>query len=294
MKRVIISFFAAMSLVSCQSDVVPDDTTIPLPTVTSSIPTSTTIAPTTTTVSVPELESAIYVFFEGYPVAPGPYLAAVSRPGIDQLDETLTALLEGVTEEESDMGLASTIPAGTKLLDVEVTDGVALVDLSREFESGGGSLSMMGRVAQIVYTATRFDGVDSVRFSLEGAPLDVLGGEGLIIDEPQARSDWVDLIPPILLEEPIWGSTSRRDLTVSGIAELESGTLSYVIVDADGLIIHEGEITTIPGQRSEFSADVTLEEIPNPGTGSIIAWEWAPDGTQRHVLEYPLNLVDMP
>jgi hypothetical protein len=292
MKRAIISVFAAMSLVSCQSDVVPDETTILLPTTTSSISTSTTNGSTTTTVSVPELESAIYVFFEGYPVAPGPYLVAVSRPGIDQLDETLTTLLEGVTEEESGMGLASTIPAGTKLLDVEVTDGVALVDLSREFESGGGSLSMMGRVAQIVYTATRFDGVDYVRFSLEGAPLDVLGGEGLIIDEPQARSDWVDLIPPILLEEPTWGSTPTRDLTVSGIAELESGTLSYVIVDADGLIIHEGQITTIPGKRSEFSADLALEEIPNTGTGSIIAWEWAPDGSQRHVLEYPLNLVD--
>lgn len=151
---------------------------------------------------------------------------------------------------------------------------------------------MMGRVAQIVYTATRFEDVDSVRFFLEGAPLDVLGGEGLIIDEPQTRSAWTELIPPILIEEPLWDSTVGSEIEVAGTAELESGTVSYVLVDADGLIIHEGEIASTPGVRSEFTTSITLGEIPNPGMGSIIVWEWAPDGSQQHVLEYPLTLVN--
>lgn len=300
MKRLALSLFALLVVVSCQAEAVPDESTTPLPTTTSNVAPSstmaatTTTAPTTTTIPIPEVESAIYLFFEGYPVAPGPYLTAVSRPGIEDLDQTLTALLEGVTENEATVGLSSTIPEGTVLLGVEVSGGVALVDLSREFESGGGSLSMMGRVAQIVYTATRFDDVDSVRFLLEGAPLDALGGEGLIIDRPQTRSDWTELIPPILVEEPLWGSTVGTLIDITGTAELESGMVSYVIVDADGLIIHEGEIASIPGQRIDFSASVVLEEIPNPGMGSIIAWEWAPDGSQRYVLESPLILVDQP
>jgi hypothetical protein len=240
------------------------------------------------------MEPAIYLIFEGYPIAPGPYLAAVSRPGIDDLGEALIALLEGATVEEEMMGLSSTVPQGTELLGVEVSAGVAFVDLSREFESGGGSLSMMGRVAQIVYTATRFEEVDSVRFLLEGTPLDVLGGEGLIIDEPQTRSVWRDLIPPILVEAPLWGSAVGNEIDVAGTAELESGTVSYVVVDADGLIIHEGEIASTPGEWSEFAATVVLEEVPHPGRGSIIVWEWAPDGSQRHVLEYPLTLMDEP
>lgn len=300
MKRLAIALVAILLLVSCQPEAVPDETTTLLPATTSTIATTTSVtatsttAATTTTVAIPEVESAIYLFFEGYPVAPGPYLVAVSRPGIDDLDGALTALLEGVTEDESLMGLSSTIPEGTELLGVEVTDGVAFVDLGREFESGGGSLSMMGRVAQIVYTATRFEEVDSVRFLLAGAPLDVLGGEGLIIDEPQTRSAWRDLIPPILVEEPLWGSTVGNEIEVAGTADLESGTVSYVIVDAEGLIIHEGEMATTPRQRSEFAASVVLEEIPNPGRGSFIVWEWAPDGSQRHVLDYPLTLVDEP
>lgn len=297
MRPLAIQLLVVLLLVSCQPETVPETATM-LPTTTatdapgSTVTSTSTTAPATTTLPIPEVESAVYLFFQGYPVAPGPYLAAVSRPGIAGLSEALTALLEGVTEAEEAMGLSSTIPEGTVLLGLEVSEGVALVNLSREFESGGGSLSMMGRVAQIVYTATRVEGVDSVRFLLEGAPLDVLGGEGLIIDEPQTRSAWGELIPPILVEAPLWGSTVGNQIDVVGTADLDTGTVSYVIVDAEGLIIHEGEMTTVAGDRSEFAASVVLEEIPNPGTGSIIVWEWAPDGSQRHVLEYPLTLVN--
>lgn len=294
MKPLAISLAVVFVLTSCQSDTMPDQTTTLPPATTSTVTATSSLATTTTTVPITETETAIYLFFEGYPVAPGPYLAAVSRHGIEDLDGALTALLEGVSEDEAAMGLSSTIPADTELLGVEVSDGVAHVDLNSEFESGGGSLSIMGRVAQIVYTATKFDEVDSVRFLMEGAPLDVLGGEGLIIDEPQARSAWTDLIPPILIETPSWGSTVGSEITITGTADLESGTVSFVIVDADGLIIHEGDIGSTPGERSEFATSITLEEIPNQGRGSIIVWEWTPDGSQRHVIEYPVTLVATP
>jgi hypothetical protein len=273
----------ALLLLSCQAETFPDSTTAP---------TTPTTQPSTTTstVDVPDEQSVVYLFFEGYPVEPGPYLVTVSRPDANDLEGALTALLDGVSEEEATMGLSTAIPEGTSLLGVEVSDGVASVDLSTEFESGGGSFAMMGRVAQVVYTATGFQGVDSVRFLLEGAQLDVLGGEGLIIDEPQTRDDWVGLTPPILVERPSWGSTTGGEIEIIGLAELDSGTVSYVIVDAEGLIVHEGEIATIPAQRSEFAAAVVIEEVPNPGIGSIIVWEWAPDGSQRHVIEYPLTL----
>jgi hypothetical protein len=279
MRRSPVLLLAAWLLVSCQWGTGPIESTSSTPS-------------TTTTLAAPEAEWPIYLFFEGYPVAPGPHLAAVSRVGTDDLYGALVSLLVGATEEEVTMGLSSTIPAGTRLLGVEVTEGVAVVDLSREFESGGGTLSMMGRVAQIVYTATRFGDVHSVRFLVEGTPVDTLGGEGLVIDQPQTRSIWSELIPPILIEEPSWGSAVSREVRLVGTAELESGTMSFVIVDAEGLIIHEGEITVTPGERSEFAVSVVLPAVPNPGTGSIIAWEWAPDGSQRHVLEYPLTLVD--
>lgn len=287
MKRLVIGLAVVSMLGSCQPG--PGEAT----TTTTSAPTTSAVATTTapTTTIPPGEAAAIHLFFDGYPVAPGPYLVAVARSGIDDVAEAIDALLAGATAEEAAMGLSSTIPAGTKLLGVDVVDGVAAVDLSREFESGGGSLSIMGRVAQITYTATGFPEVASVRFLLDGVPLDVLGGEGLIIDRPQAREDWVDLVPPILVEAPAFGSTVPDEIRIAGSADLESGVVSFAIVDADGLIVEEGELAATPGGRGDFEATVTVAEVPHPGVGSLIVWEWAPDGSQRHVLEYPLTLA---
>ncbi len=79
-------------------------------------------------------------------------------------------LFKGPTAAESNSvpAITSTIPDNTLLLGVTLTDGVATVDLSREFESGGGSFSMSGRLAQVVYTLTQFPEIESVAFELDG------------------------------------------------------------------------------------------------------------------------------
>jgi spore germination protein GerM len=86
--------------------------------------------------------------------------------------------------------LASTIPSGTRLLGVQMkADGIYL-DLSREFASGGGSTSMIYRVAQILYTATSLDSKAKVYLSVEGKLLNQdhpLEGEGLILSQPLTR-----------------------------------------------------------------------------------------------------------
>jgi len=85
------------------------------------------------------------------------------------------------------------VPAATRLLGLRVADGVATVDLTRAFASGGGSLSMRMRVAQVVYTLTELDDVDRVGFELDGAPATAIGGEGVLVDEPVGRADFEDL-----------------------------------------------------------------------------------------------------
>ena len=57
------------------------------------------------------------------------------------------------------------------------------------FESGGGSTSMFVRLGQVIFTLTQFPAVESVRFSIEGRPVSVFSGEGIVIDHPQARAD---------------------------------------------------------------------------------------------------------
>src|SRR5690606_15313075 len=94
----------------------------------------------------------------------------------------LRGLLAGPTDAERALGFGTAIPAGTTLNGVVVADGVATVDLSGDFASGGGSASMQARVAQVVFTLTQFPTVDSVDFELDGEPLTALGGEGLLLE----------------------------------------------------------------------------------------------------------------
>lgn len=99
----------------------------------------------------------------------------------------LAALLAGPTEAEQAAGLVSAIPAGTRLRNVQVRDGVVIADFTAELESGGGSASMLGRFWQIVYTATQFPQAPRVRILIDGQERTAMGGEGVIIDHPISR-----------------------------------------------------------------------------------------------------------
>jgi spore germination protein GerM len=49
---------------------------------------------------------------------------------------------------------------------------------------------MTGRVAQVLYTASSLDPATKVWLEVEGKPLEVLGGEGLMIDQPLTRENF--------------------------------------------------------------------------------------------------------
>lgn len=102
------------------------------------------------------------------------------------LEATLKSLLDGPTNK----AFATTIPQGTKLRKVSLeADGVH-VDLSKQFTTGGGSASMTGRLAQILYTASSLDPATKVWIAVEGKPLEFLGGEGVEVEQPLTRDNF--------------------------------------------------------------------------------------------------------
>ncbi|MUG95101.1 spore germination protein [Scytonema sp. UIC 10036] len=102
------------------------------------------------------------------------------------LEAAFSTLLAGPTEGTG----STTIPAGTKLLGVKVADDGIHVNLSEEFTTGGGSASMMGRVGQVVYTATSVKPDAKVYIEVNGKQLEVLGGEGLELEQPLTRENY--------------------------------------------------------------------------------------------------------
>ena len=104
--------------------------------------------------------------------------------------KTLEVAFETLLAGPSDPTYTTTIPKNTKLLDLAIEDNGVHLNLSEQFTEGGGSASMSGRLAQVLYTASSLDPNTPVWIEVEGKPLDVLGGEGLMVDQPMTRQDF--------------------------------------------------------------------------------------------------------
>jgi spore germination protein GerM len=124
----------------------------------------------------------------GFELVPQP----ISVPGDASPSGQVTAAFEALLTKSGDPGQSafSTIPEGTRLLSAEVREDGVHVNLSSAFESGGGSASMVGRLGQVIYTATAFQPDSPVWLSVDGKALVLLGGEGLEISQPMTRSEF--------------------------------------------------------------------------------------------------------
>ncbi|HLP92245.1 MAG TPA: GerMN domain-containing protein [Nostocaceae cyanobacterium] len=123
-------------------------------------------------------------------LVPQPVKVAADKPN-KALEAAFKTLLAGPTEGTN----STTIPPETKLLGVKVDNNDIHVNLSEDFTTGGGSTSMMGRVGQIVYTATTFNPNGKVYIEIDGKKLDYLGGEGVEIEQPLTRKSFKENYP---------------------------------------------------------------------------------------------------
>jgi germination protein M len=204
-------------------------------------------------------------------------------------------LLAGPDEPELSArpAMYTAIPDGTTLLGISITSGVATVNLSQEFESGGGSASMQARVAQVVYTLTQFPTVTGVRFQLDGVPVTALGGEGIVLDQPVGRDDFRDQLPGIFVDRPAWGASLGNPGTVSGEANVFEATFQIELLDAGGRTLAGKTVTATCGTGCWGSFRTSLSYTVVRGQwGTLRVFESsAQDGTPVNVTEYPVWLT---
>jgi spore germination protein GerM len=234
---------------------------------------------------------------DGSKIALGPLLFSTSRtaeksPEVGQI--ALAALLEGPSPAEAEAGVSSAIPEGTSLLSVSIEDGIATVDLSPEFESGGGSLSTMLRLAQVVFTVTQFPTVEGVQLELDGEPVEVFSGEGIVLDHPLTRAHYEDLMPQITVETPPIDAEVASPVRVAGTANVFEANVTARVLDEAGNVLVEDFTTATCGTgcRGDFEIELPFEvSAEQAGTIQLQADDAAGTGTMPGLVEIPVTLV---
>jgi len=264
---------------------------------------STSISPTTSVPIDPVRTTEFNVYFfsddvDGPNGDPGLVAVRRSQPYADVEDpvlETLAAAIGSLVRVgPGDSGLFSSIPEGLENVSVGLDGGgVATVDLPAAFEAGGGTAMMFGRLAQVVFTATQFPEIDAVQFAIEGEVVDVITSEGIVLDGPQRRDGYLDLLQPILVDSPAIGAVVESPVTISGIANVFEATLSYEITTARGEVLADGFTTATCGTGcwGDFAVEVpyTLEA---EAAGSVTVFtNSAEDGSRIDIVSYPVTLM---
>ena len=233
----------------------------------------------------------------------------------------MKALLAGPSAKERAPGrpIETLIPAGTKLLGIEISGGLATVDLSEEFASMSpddawdlGSYSLHGRVAQVVYTLTQFTTVDRVEFKLDGKPVKVLkgmpdpetgAGETIAMDKPITRATNRDrysyrdhFLPLIFVDRPAWGAALANPGRVTGLANVNEAQFRVTVLDGNDKALVDAPVVASCGTGCWGRFDVTLSyDVPVAQWGTLRVWDISEySGRPVAVREYPVYLRPAP
>jgi len=252
---------------------------------------STAEAAPATTALAPEQGGGVFLLHDSGSdgVRMGPFLAPVLRAGVDTFAARLQAMAT-VTAAEAADGFTTAVPAATKVNSATIDGFVATVDLSSDFASGGGALSMSARLAQLVYTATTGpEKVYSVVLLLDGQQVTTFSAEGLELSQPLSRSGYDDLLPGILVEVPAAYAVVDGTISVGGTAIATDAKLHTEILDPDGTVVADVPFVMSSSATGAGSFYVTLT-LPSMAAGTplrIHVWDdRAPGGgrtSERYV-----------
>lgn len=216
------------------------------------------------------------------------WVAAASSP----TEQALGALLTGPNATETAAGMRSAVPAGTRLLGLRIDRGLATVDLTKEFASGGGSLSSAARLAQVAFTATQFPLVQRVVFRLEGRSTWLLGGEVQVTDQPVTRETYEALLPAIFVESPALGDEVSSPLGVWGTANVFEATFHGELLAGDGAVLATQVVHATSGTGTRGTFDITLTFAGAPGDGTLVVYSDSPrDGSRINEVRTPVRIT---
>ena len=173
-------------------------------------------------------------------------------------------LLGPIEQEESELGLETSVPEDLESPQITIADGVARVELAAGLPHEA--------LAQIVYTLTQFPTVERVETQ-----------ERIV-----TRDDFEELTPAILVESPLSFEDVTSPLRVTGTANTFEANFQYELADSDGQIIAENFVTATSGTGTRGTFEFTVP-FEFEGDGTLIVFESsAKDGARINLVEIPL------
>jgi sporulation and spore germination protein/immunoglobulin-like protein involved in spore germination len=261
----------------------------PTTTPTTAPPPTTTPAPSTSLPTPMTMDVRVY-FIHGDQIA-------VAHRTVTATQQTATAamteLLAGPNATDSASGLATAIPAASRLLGINISGGLATVDLTGAFASGGGTASMTDRLAQVTFTLTQFATINGVVFHLDGKAVSVFSSEGIILDHPATRAGFESITPPILVEYPGKGWAVQSPMRVAGSANVFEAQFQAEIKDSTGHVIAAQSIHATSGTGTRGTFDTTIAfSATATGPATLTVFDISPrDGSRIDVVTVPLQLA---
>lgn len=299
---------------STTSTIAPTTTPVPSNSSTTSqvtttlAPTTTTSGPTTTAPATPTTQPVVapteisvspwfYVDEEGHRGRSGPFLIPLNRdiPQTRAIGRaSLEQLFAGPTADEraSTPAISTNIPNGVEVLGLTIREGIAIVDLSAEFDGRDETPVVAQRMAQVVFTLTSIPHVAEVMFRQEGKELAAMTSAGEMVSRPVSKADYLDFAAALTVETPVYGGTVQSPIQVTGFGAAFEAVFQYALTDRNGLIIAEGNAMTLNGTGwggFDFSIPYSVSETQ---IGALIVWvNSAEDGSRIDIREYPIVLT---
>lgn len=120
-------------------------------------------------------------------------LQAVARDVSGNASEVISELLAGPNAQETVGQFRTALPAGLQLLSATRRGEVLRVDVSKELGELSGE-ALVAAVAQLVFTASGLDGVQSVKILIDGADQQLPAGNGELQSLPLTIYDYPGLV----------------------------------------------------------------------------------------------------
>jgi len=214
-----------------------------------------------------------------------PYTLQAARAALEELISNTP-----VTE-----GAFRVLPSGTMIRGINIKNGLATVDFSREvLKANVGSSGEAFGIQSIVNTLTEFPSIKQVAFQVEGG-LDQRAQEWWghvgLYDQPFHRNlDGVGE-PVIWVTEPLPKTQVTSPLTVRGSARVFEATVSLRLVTGDGRKLAESCANATAGapQRGDFVSTLSFTP-PASGNGFLeVFWVSPQDGSELNTVRVPVQ-----